>query len=168
VSDVSLAPGDPTRTIHFFVGRAFDRLSGDDETEPWMGADSALEWAIGQDTPDLRRSVGYSTFAAAWFALSLVFVGLMVVIAIPAGLLFGAGVAGPIAKVLVAGCFFCLAGEVNVLWRTMYYVPKARRLAAKGESDRDAYAAAMRRTLPRNSSLVFQTAAFVVTLLVWL
>jgi hypothetical protein len=53
-----------------------------------------------------------------------------------------------------------------VYWRTAWYVPKAKRLARRDETDPAAYAAAMRRTLPRNSSLVFQTAVFALTLLI--
>jgi hypothetical protein len=59
---------------------------------------------------------------------------------------------------------FCMAGCANVLWR-IHYVRKAERLGRKGGTYTEAYAAAMRRTLPRNTSLIFQTAAAAVTLI---
>jgi hypothetical protein len=46
-----------------------------------------------------------------------------------------------------------------------WYVPQARRRARKDGIDSKRFATAMRRTLPRNSSLIFQLAAAVLTIL---
>jgi hypothetical protein len=166
MTDLSLAPGDPTRTIHFFVGRTLRRIQHTDAPQPRMGdVDSALACEMQQDDPDIRRSVGYM-ISISWVLFAFAFVVLMLATAIPAGLLFGDRVAIPIANVCAAGSFFCIAGFLNVYWRTFTFVPEARRLARGGESMRETYAAAMRRTLPRNSSLVFQTAVFALTLLI--
>jgi hypothetical protein len=168
VTDLSLTPGDPTRTIHFFVGRTLRRIQHADAPPPWMGDYvSALAGEMQQGDPDIRRSIGYY-ISIAWALFAFAFVVLMLATAIPAGLLFGNGVAIPIADACAGGAFFCLAGFVTVYWRTFTFVPQARRLARGGDSMREAYAAAMRKTLPRNTSLVFQTAAFVLTLVIGL
>jgi len=52
--------------------------------------------------------------------------------------------------------FFCLAGCANTLWRRDAILPEARRLA--GAAPRDAYEAALHRTLPPNSSVFAQAA----------
>jgi hypothetical protein len=53
---------------------------------------------------------------------------------------------------------FCCAGAANAVWRMYWYVPQARRRLAKHGRNSERFAQSMRRTLPRNSSLVFQTA----------
>jgi hypothetical protein len=46
-----------------------------------------------------------------------------------------------------------------------WYVPQARRRARKDGVDSKRFANSMRRTLPRNSSLIFQLAVAAVTIL---
>ena len=60
----------------------------------------------------------------------------------------------------------CAAGLFNVLWRMYWYVPQARRRARKDGVDSQRFATSMRRTMPRNSSLIFQTAVAVFTLVI--
>jgi hypothetical protein len=63
---------------------------------------------------------------------------------------------------------FCVAGASNVIWRMYWYVPQARRRARKEGIDSTRFATSMRRAMPRNSSLIFQTAvgilAFILAL----
>jgi hypothetical protein len=160
VSDLSLTPGDPTRTIHFRVGHLLARLWEIDG--PGSGSEtSELAAMLEQSSLDARKNALLHIIGLAWLGLGVVFVGLIVVIAIPLDVLVGHSVGDPVSLAFLGGCFFCIGGVINVLWRTYWYVPRARRVAHAGDNEAPAYAAAMRRTLPRNSSVVFQ-AAFAV------
>jgi hypothetical protein len=124
-----------------------------------------MAWAIASsDTdPDLRAS--YTTAVnAAWALAAFGCVLSMVALGIPAALLFGHAVGNVVVDVLTAATAFCLAGCVNVLWRRLWYVPQARRRARDDGVESDRYAISMRRTLPRNSSAVFQGAVGIVPL----
>ncbi|CAN5206578.1 hypothetical protein BH20ACT16_BH20ACT16_02230 [soil metagenome] len=89
------------------------------------------------------------------------------VVAIAVRSLFGVPRATPPAAGCLVACMFCIAGFANVYWRGYWYGTKAKRLARHGTYTA-AYVAAMRRTLPRNSSLIFQTAIGIVTLVLLL
>ena len=65
---------------------------------------------------------------------------------------------------------FSIAGSANALWRKLY-AHAARRRARSNGLDSPRYAAAMRRALPRNSSLISQgivgVAAAFITASTW-
>ena len=163
VTDSALTAGDPTRTIHFVVGRALARRLHMDEPWDYDDGDSLLAWNLKQNDPDMRRQIAF-LINGAWVVLAVGFVVAMV-LSVPIKSLAGDATGNAFLTGCLVTSMFCLAGSANVLWRTYYYVPKAKRLAHAGENEAEAYAAAMRRTLPRNTSLVFQTAAAILTLI---
>jgi hypothetical protein len=57
----------------------------------------------------------------------------------------------------VAAAFFCLAGAVNALWHMTWHVSQARRRLREHGADSKAFKKSMRRSLPGNTSLIFQT-----------
>jgi hypothetical protein len=164
VSDHALTPGDPRRTIHFVITRAMARrMMGRDTPVGDDAGDSMLAWSASRDDPDSRRSYLVQV-NSAWGFLGFAFIVAMV-LSVPIKSLAGVATGNAfLTGCLVAG-MFCMAGCANVLWR-IHYVRKAERLARKGKTNsEEACAAAMRRTLPRNTSLIFQTAAAIVTLI---
>jgi hypothetical protein len=168
-TDRALTPGDPRRTIHFAIGRAVARLRGLDAPGPDQG-DSALAWEASRDSPEARYAYALMvSFAWGLRAFALIIVTGVSTVATRA--LFGGTTAKVVGEACFAGGVFCCAGMANVLWRMYYYVPKARRLVRRGETDTDEYARVMRATLPRNSSLIFQSAvaiaAFLLALSTW-
>lgn len=168
-TDRALTPGDPRRTIHFAIGRAVARLRGLDTPGPGEG-DSALAWDASNDDPESRY--GYTlTVSYAWFMCAFAFIIVTGVSTVSARALFGDATAKIVGEVCFGAGVFCCAGMANALWRMYYYVPKARRLVSRGETDTDEYARVMRATLPRNSSLIFQSAvaiaAFLLALSSW-
>jgi hypothetical protein len=164
INNHPLEPGDPTRTIHFVVGRAMARRLNVDRGLSDDPGDSLLAWNMRQDDPDLRREIAFM-INAGWGFLGVAFVVAMAAVGAPIKILAGDAAGDAVLTACLVAGMFCMAGSANVLWRTYYYVPKAKRLAHAGENEAEAYAAAMRRTLPRNTSLVFQTAAAVLTLI---
>jgi hypothetical protein len=165
--DRRLSAGDPTRTIHFALERFVHQLlrsrqkSSHDDSE----AMSDMAWAIASpDTdPDLRASFT-TAVNAAWGLAAFACLVAVVVVGIPVGLLLGDAAGNVVVDVLVAAGAFCLAGCANVLWRRTWYVPQARRRARDDGVESDRYAVSMRRTLPRNSSLIFQGAVGILIL----
>jgi hypothetical protein len=159
---------DPTHTIHFVIGRMYARLWGWDEPFPTCPDDSMLAWQLKSDDPDYRWDAGLDIIAMAWLMLAGVCLALILVIAIPLDLLVGHQIGDPVSLVFLAGIFFCAAGTLNLVWRTCWYVPKARRIARFGDNKAEEFAAAMWKTVPRNTSLVFQAAVFALVLVVGL
>jgi hypothetical protein len=120
--------------------------------------------------PDLRASY-MNAVNAAWGLAAFGCLVAMIVVGIPMGLLFGNAVGDVVVDVFTAASAFCLAGCVSVLWRRLWYIPQARRRARNDGVDSERYAVSMRRALPRNNSLIFQTtvaiAAFLLALSSW-
>jgi hypothetical protein len=140
-------------TIHLAVVRAM---------RPIIGGDS-VPGSLARDDPDLRRSALY-IINAAWGMFAFVFLVAIAVIGIPVQVLAGDG-AGKVAfSVLGGASFFCLAGCAHVLRRWYWFLPKARRRLRAG--DRAAYEEYMQRSLPRNSSVVFQSVIGILTVLI--
>ena len=160
----ALTPGDPRRTIHFVLGRALARRMGGDTPVGDDDGDSMLAWSASRDDPDSRRSYGVRV-SGPWIYLGFAFVVAMAVVGVPVRALAGEAAGNVVLTACLAASLFCCAGAANVLWRRYYYVPVAERLARKGQTHSAAYAAAMRRTLPRNTSLIFQTAVAILTLI---
>lgn len=84
----------------------------------------------------------------------------------PIGSIAGEGARYFIAALGLAVCCFCIAGCANALWHMYWHVPRARRARKRG--DRKAYAAAWRRTEPRNGTIAFQLAVGILTFVVTL
>jgi hypothetical protein len=69
-----------------------------------------------------------------------------------------------VVGIFVGPGFFCLAGCAYVLRRWCWFLPKARRRLRAG--DRAGYEEYMRRSLPRNSSVVFQSVVGILTVII--
>jgi hypothetical protein len=114
-----------------------------------------IDWSIARDDPDSRKNA-LTIVNTAWITLAFAFLVAIPVVGIPVRVLAGDR-AGSVAVGILAGAsFFCLAGCAYVLRRWYSFLPKARRRLRAG--DRAAYEEYMRRSLPRNSSIVFQSA----------
>jgi hypothetical protein len=61
--------------------------------------------------------------------------------------------------------FFCVAGAANAVWHMAWHVPQARRHLRKHGADSEAFKKSMRRSIPRNTSLIFQTAVAILVLI---
>jgi hypothetical protein len=140
-------------TIHLGVVRLM---------RPIIGGDS-VPWSIARDDPDLRRSALY-IINAAWGMLAFVFLVAMLVIGIPVQVLAGDRAGKVVVGIFVGAGFFCLAGCAYVLRRWYWFLPKARRRLRAG--DRAGYEEYMRRSLPRNSSLVFQSVVGILAVII--
>jgi hypothetical protein len=69
-----------------------------------------------------------------------------------------------VVTVFEAVFFFCLAGAAYAIGRMLWYVSQARRRLRKHGADNDAFKKSMRRSLPGNTSLIFQTAVAILVL----
>ncbi len=158
-----MTPGDPTRTIHFVLADALDRWMGrNDEPRPPGLERASLRDAVTGDDPE-RRSFYVRTVVAAWFDLGFALAVAMVVVGIPVDIAQDRAGDYVIEVCFVLG-MFCCAGLANAAWRMYWYVPQARRRLARHGPDSVEFARSMRRTLPRNSSLVFQAVVAVLAL----
>jgi hypothetical protein len=102
---------------------------------------------------------------AGWFTLGFACIVAMLVVGVPVKYLLGDAAGNFVLTVCLAAGMFCCAGIANVLWRMYWYVPQARRRARKYGVDSKRFATSMRRAMPRNSSLIFQTAVAILTLI---
>jgi hypothetical protein len=134
-----------TSTIHVAVVRLM---------RPIVGGDS-VPWSIARDDPDLRKSA-LTIINTAWCALAFVFLVALLVVGIPVRVIAGDHAGKVVVSILLGAIFFCVAGCAHVVRRWYWYLPKARRRLRAG--DRAGYEAYMRRSLPRDSSVVFQSA----------
>jgi hypothetical protein len=142
-----------TPTVHLAVVRLM---------RPIVGGDSVPR-SIARDDPELRRSALYIV-NGAWCVLAFTFLVAMLAIEIPVRVLAGDRAARIVVAILAGASFFCLAGCASVLRRCYWYLPKAcRRLRA---GDRAGYQEYMRRSLPRNSSILFQSVVGIMTVLI--
>jgi hypothetical protein len=107
-----------------------------------------------QEDPGFRYAYAIQV-SYAWLLGAFAFMVAMLVLGVPARELFGVQTGKIVIEACLAGSVFCLAGGSTVVWRMYYFVPKAKRLVSRGETDTDEYARIMRATLPRNSSLIF-------------
>lgn len=153
---------DPTRTVHFRLAcTRLGKLSGD-------GGDRVekLVHSVRQDAdPELRAHYGLSV-GIAWLELTFGCTVALVVTGFAAGWLFGESGADVALAIWMALGFFCFAGAVNALWRYYWFVPQARRRAQHPEVRSELVAIAMRRTLPPDSSLVWQAAVGVLAFMI--
>jgi hypothetical protein len=88
----------------------------------------------------------------------------MLAIGIPVRVLAGDRAGNVVVGIFAGASFFCLAGCAHVLRRWYWYLPKARRRLGAG--DRPAYDEYMQRSLPRNSSILFQSVVGIMTAII--
>jgi len=159
VIDSSLKPSDPRGTVHFRLGHAgAKRITKDRPTTGAVG-DSWFAMNACADDPE-ARGVYVRQVNAAWGFVAFGFLVAIPLVAFSVRSLAGVGGGNAVLATCVAGAAFCLAGCVSVLWRMYCFVPKAKRLVSRGETEAGAYAVAMRGIMPRNSTpictLIFQ------------
>jgi hypothetical protein len=122
-----------------------------------------ISWSIGRDDPDSRRNALY-VINGAWGMLAFAFLVAMLVVGIPVQVLAGDRAGHVVISILLAAIFFCVAGCAHVLRRWYWYLPKARRRLRAG--DRAAYEEYMQRSLPRNSSILFQSVVGILAVII--
>jgi hypothetical protein len=153
---------DLTHTVHSAVARLAERVLDRFDTSSARGF-SIAPLIAGDDTdPDLRYAFALGA-SAGWFTLGGACICAMLVVGVPVKHLLGDAAGNVVLTVCLAGGMFCCAGMANVLWRMYWYVPQARRRARKYGIDSKRFATSMRRAMPRNSSLIFQTAVAILT-----
>jgi hypothetical protein len=135
------------------------------DTSPARGFSIAPLIAHDDTDPQLRQAFAQGA-SAGWYTLGGACLFAMLVVGVPSKLLLGDAVGNVVLTACLAGAMFCVAGLVNVLWRMYWYVPQARRRARKYGVDSKRFATSMRRAMPRNSSLIFQTAVAILTFVV--
>jgi hypothetical protein len=158
VSDLSLRRADAKRTIHYVIGR---RMAARFYHDDGRRFDETVEW----DDPKMRAAIGY-TMCAAWGILATVCTFGILIGGFGLRALGAEAAANAFATACFALCMFCFAGALACLWRAYWYSWRARRLAPYGVNEAERYAAAMRRTLPRNTSVVFQV-VFAILVTIW-
>jgi hypothetical protein len=150
----------PHRTIHYpLAAGAVRRLQG-----RRMPGDLSVEETLELDDTDPDDSRLYAGMVTVGWAL-LAFA--ILVATLPIGYLvgsFGDEADHIFISVSAALCFFCLAGSANALWHMAWYLPQARRRLQNHGVDSEAFKRSMRRSLPGNASLIFQTAVAILVL----
>jgi hypothetical protein len=130
---------------------------------PIFGDVSVINSMIASDDPDLRKGA-LTIINGAWCVLAFAFLVAMLVIGIPVQVLAGDHAGQVVVGIFAGASFFCLAGCAHVVRRWYWYLPRARRRLRAG--DRRAFEAYMQRSLPRNSSIVFQSFVGILTVLI--
>lgn len=87
----------------------------------------------------------------------------LVAFGVPVKVLAGDPAGDVVLTFWLAAGMFCIAGGVNTSWRMFWYGCRAQRLKNTRRGHSEKYARLMRRSLPRNSSLVFQFAVAIMT-----
>jgi hypothetical protein len=155
---------DLTHTVHAAVARLAERVLDRFDTSPGRGLSLAPLIARDDTDPQLRQVFAMGA-GAGWFTLGFACIVAMLVVGVPVKYLLGDAAGNFVLTVCLAAGMFCCAGIANVLWRMYWYVPQARRRARKYGVDSKRFATSMRRAMPRNSSLIFQTAVAILTLI---
>jgi len=161
---VTLTNAGPTRTVHFRLARTrLGALSGD-------GADRVeqLEHSVRQDAdPELRARYGLAVIIS-WVRLTYWCTVTPHRDRLSDSVAARARGRRHLHGHLDDGGVLLPRRRFNVLWRYYYFVGQARLRARPEGVDSERLATAMRRTLPRDSSLIWQTATgvlgFVITL----
>jgi hypothetical protein len=109
-----------------------------------------------------------SRYYAAMVACGWVLLGFAILVAtLPVGYVVGSfgDQADHLARsASLALCFFCMAGFANAMWHMFWHVPQAGRRRRKNGPDSTAFKRSMRRSLPGNTSLIFQAAVAILVL----
>ncbi len=157
---------DPTGTIHFKIASVLDKWLARGE-EPLAAGfpQPSLEWNVTADDPEARGLYAI-TVNSAWALLAFACGIAMLVFGVSVRAVFGAEAGNVVLDACLGAVFFCLAGCANVLWRKYSFVPQAQRLLRLYGAQDERYLVSMRRTLPRNTSLIFQAAVGIFTFVV--
>jgi hypothetical protein len=154
----------PQGTIHYPLAARVVRHFKKDAPWDYRTVEQQLE--LDDTEPDDSRYYA-GMVAVGWALLDFGFL-VAIGLAFPVRSLLGDQAGNIVAAACVAGGFFCLAGAVNALWHLAWHVPQARRRLRDHGADSKAFKKSMRRSLPRNTSLIFQTPvailAFVLSL----
>jgi hypothetical protein len=154
---------DLTHTVHAAVARLTERVLDRFDVSPARGTSIAPLIASDDSDPQLRQVFAQGA-SAGWFTLGGACILAMLVVGVPAKLLLGDAAGNVVLTGCLAGGMFCVAGLFNVMWRMYWYIPQARRRARKDGVESKRFATSMRRAMPRNSSLIFQAAVAILTL----
>lgn len=139
------SPG-PSHSIHVAVVRLIEPLIGG----PRIGPEGPV--------PDDPESIAFWSYQVnvAWALLAFACLMAMAAVAVSLQLLVSDAAGNVALGAGMGAAFFCLAGCANTIWRMYLMLPQARRLAAGGAHE--AAQAALRRSLPPNTSVVGQAA----------
>jgi hypothetical protein len=156
-----LTKAAPPRTVHYLLAVAVMRRFKRDAPSDYRTVEQQLE--LDDADPDDSR-VYAVVVTAGWAALVVGCIVAMVLLSLAVDVLLGAQVAMGVANACLFGTVFCLAGCANALWHVLWYVPQARRRLREYGPDSEAFKKSMRRSLPGNGSLIFQTAVAILVL----
>jgi hypothetical protein len=148
-----LTRATPPRTIHYSLAAKLVRRFKKDAPWDYRTVEQQLE--LDDTQPDDSRYYA-GMVAGGWTLLAFGFLVAMVLLAFPVNAALGDQATNIFAAAFVAAAFFCLAGTVNALWHMTWHVSQARRRLREHGADSEAFKRSMRRSLPRNTSLVFQ------------
>lgn len=125
-------------------------------------ADEHVHLCGPSDAPKLRRDFLQLVFCL-WGITGVAFLVATIIGIGPVWLIFGER-AGQVAAIPgLAACWFCLAGAPYASWRR-HYASRAGRRAKKHGLEDPRVQQAMRRSVPRNDSIIWQAAvALVIT-----
>jgi hypothetical protein len=142
----------PPRTIHYPLAARVVRQFKKDAPWDYRTVEQQLE--VDATEPDDSRVYG-AMVACGWGVLAFGFI-VAIALAFPVRSLLGEQAGNIAAAACVAAAFFCLAGGVNALWHLTWHVSQARRQLRKHGADSKSFKKSMRRSLPGNTSLIFQ------------
>ena len=153
----------PPRTIHYPLAA---KVLGYYKRHGVSGDYRTVEQRLELDDADPDDSRYYAGIVAyGWAMLAFGFM-LAVGLAFLVRAMLGEQTGNIVAAAFVAAGFFCLAGCANALWHMTWHVSQARRRLRKHGADSKAFKKSMRRSLPGNTSLIFQTAVAVLLFVV--
>ena len=151
----------PPRTIHYPLAT---RVVAHFKRKGVPGDYRTVEQRLELDDTDPDDSRYYAAMVACgWGVLAFA----ILVVTLPIGYIvgsFGDEADRIVRSVSEALSLFCLAGAVNAVWHMAWHVPLARRRLRKHGPDSKAFKRTMRRSLPGNASLIFQTAVAILVL----
>jgi hypothetical protein len=159
-----MSDADLGNAVHYHLARLGSRLTGTSGTVRNIhGRRDYIDSCMTSDRPGRRQAYGMAVLTG-WAAL--LFAGMI------GTLMFGYladSAGGESARRVVvgmgaAGMMFCAGGMFNAAWRFMWFPWRAKRLAQRNGTADERYLRAMRGILPRNSSLVGQSIAAVLVL----
>jgi hypothetical protein len=143
----------PARTIHYPLAARVVRQFKKDAPWDYRTVEQQLE--LDDDEPDDSRYYA-AMVTCGWAVLAFGFIVAMG-LAFPVRSLLGEQAGNIVAAACMGAAFFCLGGAVNALWHMTWHVSQARRRLRKYGADSKAFKKSMRRSLPGNTSLIFQT-----------
>jgi hypothetical protein len=143
----------PPRTIHYpLAAKVVGRLKRYGAPGDYRTVEQRLE--LDDTDPDDSRYYAAMVFGG-WFALAIGFL-IAIGLAFPVRSLLGEQAGNSVAAAFVAAGFFCLAGCANAVWHMTWHVSQARRRLRNHGADSEAFKKSVRRSIPRNTSLIFQ------------